>query len=511
MKTLKENAIENGFLAIEYGLLKMNELTQNEKLILAYVKSFTRENKDLSASNKFIAEELGMSETTVTASIKKLLNLEYIANLYEQDDLRNNLTKRHIIILPLAVKRIAENEFKRKSEREKRSNEIEIRKQKMYENKKAILEIQNTYTENLGNTTKIESSVSKIETNKNSYNINDKNNEIIKENKNRNIRIENIEFDYSTSDLIENDLKNSFAKSENTIKQENLQLIENNSVERSEITSNHISMPMAISSIDIIKSNIENTISTTEGSSLNKVNKNTIPIPAGVISILNKFESTKKIAVGNTHEVQQVDNSKIELYSTEISLQNSFAESVNNKLEDNLRTIENNSAERSETLKNTISMPSAVSSSDDTYCKIISNVQETPHFRSTPLNLVPTQNRSTKYLEQYRYKGKKIENETIKQKKYESDENYHQRTTQLHELFEQIESGNITFNLVKQFQYLSSTKECYLNHKVLTELYEDALANDAHNLNNLTDDEQSNIQLIKRVLKDEEERKLKVA
>lgn len=59
-------------------ILSMKGLTQNEKLILAYILSITRTKKIFYATNGYLEKNFGMSKATATKSLATLERNKYI-------------------------------------------------------------------------------------------------------------------------------------------------------------------------------------------------------------------------------------------------------------------------------------------------------------------------------------------------------------------------------------------------------------------------------------------------
>ena len=68
---------ENKFLQIDYRLFELG-LSSTEVLILAYIKSYNDNSKTFYASNKFIANQLGLTEKAVSRAIKTISKFKAI-------------------------------------------------------------------------------------------------------------------------------------------------------------------------------------------------------------------------------------------------------------------------------------------------------------------------------------------------------------------------------------------------------------------------------------------------
>jgi len=68
---------ENKFLQIDYRLFELG-LSSTEVLILAYIKSYNDNGKTFYASNKFIANQLGLTEKAVSRAIKTISKFKAI-------------------------------------------------------------------------------------------------------------------------------------------------------------------------------------------------------------------------------------------------------------------------------------------------------------------------------------------------------------------------------------------------------------------------------------------------
>ena len=66
------------YIKIPNRVLKMKDLTSNDKLIYGLINSFTQKNGKTTVKNDFIADTLDISHNTVKSSLKRLKSNELI-------------------------------------------------------------------------------------------------------------------------------------------------------------------------------------------------------------------------------------------------------------------------------------------------------------------------------------------------------------------------------------------------------------------------------------------------
>ena len=85
--------IEN-YIKIPNKVLKMKQLTSNDKLIYGLINSLTQKNGKTTVKNDFIADTLGITLKTVKSSLNRLKNNELIT-------ITNSNRHREIKITPV--------------------------------------------------------------------------------------------------------------------------------------------------------------------------------------------------------------------------------------------------------------------------------------------------------------------------------------------------------------------------------------------------------------------------
>lgn len=78
------NEDKKSYIYISYDILNNNDLTALEKVILSYLNSFIRKNKNCRVSNETISNNLFISKDIVKKSIYKLKKLGFIKTTFEK-------------------------------------------------------------------------------------------------------------------------------------------------------------------------------------------------------------------------------------------------------------------------------------------------------------------------------------------------------------------------------------------------------------------------------------------
>lgn len=92
------------FTQIPHSLMSNKDLTDQDKLTLGLILSFTKNNKDCFMGNEYIADKMGISKNAASIRIKRLEKLGCISITYTYKEGKKEVDKRYITLLSLTPK-----------------------------------------------------------------------------------------------------------------------------------------------------------------------------------------------------------------------------------------------------------------------------------------------------------------------------------------------------------------------------------------------------------------------